>query len=60
MHLDVLADFFFGLFVLFANTFGFASGIGHSDQAHGNDCDPTDSYYCGHFFNTPKILALIA
>ncbi len=42
VHLDVFADFFFGLFIRFANTFCFTSGIGHSDQAHRNNCGPTD------------------
>ena len=60
MYLDVFTNFFLGLFVGFAHTLGFSSGIGHSDQAHGNDCDPTDSDYCVHFFSIPKILALIA
>jgi hypothetical protein len=59
MHLDVLANFFFGLFVLFTNTFGFGC-CGQCYDAKGYDHYPTHSDYCGHFFNTPKILALIA
>ena len=31
MNLDVLAHFFFGLFIRFANTFGLASGVGNCD-----------------------------
>ena len=60
MDLDVFTDFFLGLFIRFANTFGFTSGIGNSDETDGNDCGQTNSDYCVHFFSAPKILALIA
>ena len=50
MNLDVLADFFFGFFVRFAHTFGFAGGIGYCDQAHGYNCGPTYFHYGVHFF----------
>jgi hypothetical protein len=54
MHFDVLADFFFGLFISFANTFGFTSSIGNCDQAHSNDSGPTDFDYCVHFLSFIK------
>ena len=50
VHLDVFANFFFGFFVLFANTFGFTGGIGHGDQAHSYNCGPTYFHYGVHFF----------
>jgi hypothetical protein len=44
VYFDVFTDFFFGFFINLAHTFGFTSGIGNGNQAHGNDCGPTDSY----------------
>ena len=50
MNLDVLADFFFGFFIRFANTFGFTGGIGNCDKAHSYNCGPTYFHYGVHFF----------
>jgi hypothetical protein len=62
VYFDVFTNFFFGLFIRFANTFGFTSGMGHSDQAHSNDCGPTNFDNCVHFLSFIKaiILACIA
>jgi hypothetical protein len=51
MYFDIFADFFLGLFIRFANTFGFTSGIGNGDQAHSNDRSPADFNYCVHFLS---------
>jgi len=60
MDLDVLANFLLGLFVGFAHTLGFASGLGQGDDAKGYDHCPADSYNVVHFFTNPKILACMA
>ena len=62
VYFDVLADFFLGLFISFAHTFGFTSGIGNSDQAHSDNCGPTDFNYCIHFLSliSAVILACMA
>ena len=60
VYFDVFAHFFLGLFVCFANTFGFASGLGQGDDAKGYDHCPADSYNVVHFFTNPKILACMA
>ena len=50
MDLDVLANFLLGLFVLFAHTLGFASGLGQGDDAKGYDHCPADFDNCVHYF----------
>ena len=60
MDLDVLANFFLGLFILFAHTLGFASGLGQGDDAKGYDHCPADFDDGVHFFTNPKILACMA
>ena len=60
MDLDVFANFLLGLFVGFANTLGFASGLGQGDDAKGQDHCPADFDNGVHFFTNPKILACMA
>jgi hypothetical protein len=50
MNLDVFANFFFGLFVLFANTLGFCS-VGQGNDAKGYHYRPTDSNNGVHFLS---------
>ena len=50
MDLDVFAHFFLGLFVGFAHTLGFASGLGQGDDAKGYDHCPADFDNCVHYF----------
>ena len=50
MNLDVLADFFFGLFILFAHTFGFG-GCGQCNNAKGYDHCPANFNNCVHFLS---------
>jgi hypothetical protein len=49
VYFDVFANFFFGLFILFANTLGFPSGRGQSDNTKGYDYCPTHFDNCVHF-----------
>ena len=50
MDLDVFAHFFLGLFVGFAHTLGFASGLGQGDDTKGYDHCPADFDNCVHYF----------
>ncbi len=54
MYLDVFANFLLGLFVGFAHTLGFASGLGQVDDTKGYDHCPTDSYNGVHFLSLIK------
>ena len=54
MDLDVFANFFLGLFVGFAHTLGFASGLGQGDDAKGYDHCPANFDDGVHFLSLIK------
>lgn len=57
MNLDVFANFFFGLFVLFANTLGFSS-VCQVNDAKGYDHCPADSDDGVHFLSFIMVVIL--